>query len=406
MRLALAALACSLLPISATAAGDGAPVARKPTAPVVGGDDAKSGAWPDVAAILFPLSSGDEPLCTGTLVAPTVVLTAAHCYDPLDPPLPDNVLIGTASLARPGDGETIAIKRAYVYPSPDTTEDLAVLILARPSSRKPRQIATGWARVDLVNGAAVSLVGYGAVNANGDDYINELQEGHTTITDAGCSTSAGCNVGAQPDGELGAGGMGIDTCPGDSGGPLYLMTSYGPVLAGVTSRSYDDAQVPCSEGGIYVRPDKIIDWIEMMAGNVANVGAPQADTLVAVHGSGDDTRIRVNDPGSDSHSFEIMQPPAHGTAKVRSDGSVRVCTDPAAAAGDDQFTVMVTDTKHARRAMPLTVHVQIQDGPAAMTCDLDAFSEAGCCSAGGRSGGAIPVALGVLALIRRRRRHR
>src|SRR6185369_14964998 len=125
-------------------------------------------------------------------------------------------------------------------------------VLARASSRKPRPVVDGWARLNLVNGAAVELVGYGAINATGDHFIDELQEASSTITDVDCTTSAGCNPGAQPAGELGAGGMGIDTCPGDSGGPLYLMTRYGPVLAGVTSRSYDNPPVPCSGGGIYV----------------------------------------------------------------------------------------------------------------------------------------------------------
>jgi MYXO-CTERM domain-containing protein len=291
-----------------------------------------------------------------------------------------------------------------VYPNPDTTEDLAVLVLARPSSRTPRKIATGWARIEITSGAPVALVGFGAVNASGDHYVDELQEAHTTITDPDCSVSSGCNAGARPAGEIGAGGMGIDTCPGDSGGPLYLETSYGAVLAGVTSRSYDNAQVSCSEGGIYVRPDKVIDWIEMMAGDVANIGAPQADPIIAVHGDGDDVRIRVNDPASNTHRFEIATPPAHGTAKVRSDGAVRVCTDPTAAAGDDQLTVMITDTVHDHRAMPLTIHIQIQDGTPGKACDLDAFSEAGCCSTSGAPGGVIPVAIGVLALVRRRRR--
>jgi endonuclease G len=409
MRLATA-LACLLLPLSAVAdrGTEQAPaVARGTGAPVIGGSNAKPGAWPDVAAILFPLPGGDEPLCTGTLVAPNVVLTAAHCYDPQDPPLPDNVLIGTSSLARPGEGETIPIKRAYVYPDPETTEDLAVLVLARSSSRKPRPIATGWAQAELVNGAAVALVGFGAINASGDDYIDDLQEAHTTITDADCTTSPGCNAAAHPAGELGAGGMGIDTCPGDSGGPLYLLTSYGPVLAGLTSRSYDDATVPCSQGGIYVRPDKLIDWIESMAGNVSNIGAPQADPIVVMRGDGGDIRIRVNDPASDAHRFEIVAAPAHGTAKTRDDGAVRFCADPAAAAGTDQLTVMVTDTTHANRKMPVLVHIQIEDGTPAATCDLDGFSEAGgCCSTGGGAGGTIPVALGVLVLVRRRRRRR
>jgi hypothetical protein len=54
----------------------------------------------------------------------------------------------------------------------------------------------------------ISLVGFGAIDKNGAQYINELQEASSTITDFDCSQSSGCNAGAQPDGELGAGGMG------------------------------------------------------------------------------------------------------------------------------------------------------------------------------------------------------
>jgi secreted trypsin-like serine protease len=401
-------LACLLAPAvaaAATAAGDPpAPVAATTTAPVIGGDNAKAGRWPDVAAILFPGPSGDEPRCTGTLVAPAIVITAGHCYDPFDLPLPDNVLIGTSSLARPGDGETIAIKRGYVFPDAANTEDITVLVLARASSRTPRKIATGWARVDIANGAAISLVGFGAIDPAGDAYVEELQEASSTITDFDCSTSLGCNTAAQPAGELGAGGMGIDTCPGDSGGPLYLATSYGTFLAGVTSRSYDDARVACSEGGIYVRPDKVIDWIESKAGKVGRAPGPEFDPIVAVRGDGGDTRISVNDPKSDAHRFEITTPPAHGTAKVRGDGAVRVCTDPAAAPGDDAVTVTIIDTQHDGRALPITIPIQIQDGSPGAACDLDAFATGGCCDSGGASGGAIPLTIGVLALVLRRRR--
>src|ERR1051325_1779916 len=140
---------------------------------VIGGSDAKPGEWPHVAAGPFPDPAGAAALCTAPLAAPPVVLTAGHCHDPLDPPLPDNVLIGTSSLARPGDGETIAIKRAYVYPDPDTTEDLTVLVLARASSRKPRPVVDGWARLDLVNGAAVGLVGDGAIKPTGEHFIDQ-----------------------------------------------------------------------------------------------------------------------------------------------------------------------------------------------------------------------------------------
>jgi secreted trypsin-like serine protease len=403
MRVAPAVLSGLVIPALALADNPAAGPAAGP-AGVIGGRNAAAGKWPDVAAILYPTPEGDRVRCSGTLVAPTVVLTAGHCYNFRDPPLPDNVLVGVTSLARPGDGETIPIRDGFAFPDAATTEDIAVLILARPSRFAPRKIATGWARADIVNGAAVSLVGFGAVNKLGDRFVDELQEATSTITDFDCSQSSGCNADAQPAGELAAGGMGIDTCPGDSGGPLYLNTSYGAVLAGVTSRSFDDAMFPCSDGGIYGRPDKIIDWLETTAGVPVTRGPePEADAIVAVRGDGGDTKIDVNDPASNSHSFAITAPPAHGTAKVRSDGAVRVCVNPDASAGDDELTVTITDAKRPSRAIAVAIKVHIEDGSPGPPCDLDDFASGGCCDSRGRDGGVIPLAIGVALLIRRRR---
>jgi endonuclease G len=383
MRAVPVVLACSL----AAAGCDATVPVSSASAPVIGGSDAPPGRWPDVAAVMFPID-GEIPLCTGTLVAPTVVLTAGHCYDRRGVSvLPDSVLIGTSSLGRPDEGETIPIARGYVYPDSTTTEDLAVLILARPSTRPPRRIVDGWARVDLVNGAAISLVGFGAIDRSGMVYVNQLQEATTTITDVDCSESPGCRQAAQPAGELGAGGMGVDTCPGDSGGPLYLSTRYGAVLAGVTARSYDNARFLCSEGGVYVRPDKVLDWIEQVAGvPVARVGSPTAP-MVATEDSCGATRITVNDPASLSHAFRITTPPAHGRASVESDGTVRVCTDPGAPDDNHVVVTIIDDTSSVDRSLAVTIPI----------------AAAGCCDAGSHPGGAIPLAIGVLALVRRRR---
>lgn len=383
MRAVPVVVACSL---AATGCDGGVPDATE-TSSVVGGSPAPAGKWPDVAAVLFPID-GEVALCTGTLIAPTIVLTAGHCYNRGSLPLPDKVLIGTSSLSRPEEGETIPIDRGYVYPDAPFTEDLAVLVLSRPSSRPPRQIVDGWARADLINGAAISLVGFGAIDRTGMVYVDALQEATTAITDVDCSTSSGCNPGAQPAGELGAGGMGVDTCPGDSGGPLYLSTSYGPVLAGVTARSYDDAQYPCSEGGIYTRPDKVVDWIERTAGvPIARVAAPTAP-MVAMHDSCGGTQISVNDPASQSHRFKIKTQPAHGGANVAPDGTVWACNDPGAP-DDDRLVVTITDMEHTNRSLDVAIPVG---------------TAGGCCDAGGSPGGAMPLALGVIALVRWRRR--
>jgi endonuclease G len=386
------------------ALGAASAIASAGEAPVIGGGSAAAGKWPDVSAILFPSGGTDQQECTGTLIAPTVVITAGHCYVAAEG-LPDNVLIGTTSLDQPAAGETIAIASGHPFPNSQTSEDVTVLVLAKAAAEAPRKIATGWARLDIIDGASVELVGYGAIDKNGQTYIPQLQEAMTTITDAGCSTSPGCNTPAQPAGELGAGGMGIDTCPGDSGGPLYLLTDYGTFLAGVTSRSYDNATVACSEGGIYERPDKIVDWIEMVAGvKIARGPEPTADPIATTRGNAGDTMIEINDPKTTTHTLAISTPPAHGTAQVTADGALRVCPDPAVI-GADSVTVTITDAMDATRKLDLAIPITVTDGTAG-TCSFDGLDSGGgggCCDAGRSPAGSLPLGLAILALLRRRR---
>ena len=378
---------------------------------VMGGSAATAGKWPDVAAVMFNGSQG----CTGTLIAPTVALTAGHCNDTSL----RSVLVGTTSLARPAEGEMLMVKQRFEYPQSQSTYDITVLTLMTASTKTPRPIATGWARFDIKNGAPVAIVGYGAIDRNASTYIDELQEATTTITDFDCTQKPGCVASIAPAAELGAGGMGIDTCPGDSGGPLYTVTEYGSFLAGVTSRAYDDATYPCTDGGIYVRPDKIIDWIEMVAGvPVAKGPTPTAPALTIVKGNGAETQITHNDPKSQQHTYAIKTVPAHGMATVRADGLVKVCAA-ADFVGADSVTVTVTDTVDPTRALDVKIPITIEDGVPAASCDPNETTPppgedpppddteepgGGCCDTRGRaSGSSLLLALCVLGILRRRR---
>lgn len=365
---------------------------------VIGGENATAGDWPDVAAVLF---NGQQE-CTGVLIAPTVALTAGHCNDPSL----TSILIGTTSLARATEGETISVARRIEYPSSQETEDLTVLVLARASKFKPRPIATGWASADIRNGARVAIVGYGAIDPDAKVYINDLQQAETAITDADCLEKPGCHASVAPGGELGAGGMGVDTCPGDSGGPLYLPTAYGTFVAGITSRSYANALYSCSEGGIYARPGKVAAWIEQSAGvSVARGPEPLFGTLSAVRGYGAETSIAANDPKTKYHSFKIAAQPAHGAARVRGDGRVRVCIDPAAEPGTDAVTVTIADKGDAGRKLDVEIPIFIEGGDPGVDCSVDDFEDGGgCCDSGRSARGSLPLGLGVLAVLRRRRR--
>ena len=364
---------------------------------ILGGSDVPTGKWQDAAAI----RTNNNWYCTGTLIAPNVVLTAGHCAEDL----PNNVLVGTSSLQRPTEGEVIPVKQRIEYPSSQSRADLLVLVLERDSKFEPRPIATGWARAEILNGAEVQIVGFGAIDRDGNDYTPTLKEATTTITDFDCATSSGCRTSIKPAGELGAGGMGIDTCGGDSGGPLYLSTSFGTFLAGATSRGYSNNQYYCSEGGIYVRPDKFVEWIEQSAGvRVLHAPEPTADPITAVRGHAGETQISHNDPKSKDHSYAIAVQPVAGTAAVSSGGRVRVCTKNDIV-GPDSVVVTVTDKKDTKRTADIKIAITSEDGDPGENCDPNDFGDGGgCCDSGRSAGGAMPLSLGVLAVLLRRRR--
>ena len=221
--------------------------------PVVGGHAAQPGEWPEVALVVAP-----NALCSGTLVAPDVVLTAGHCIEAH----PFEVIVGTTDYSKPG-GEKIPVASAIAYPDWQHQYDVGVLLLAHPSTARPRAIAATCTADDHVkNGALVRVVGFGLTTAAGTGSNSLLEEATLPITDATCTRDAACNPAIAPGGELAAGGRGTDSCFGDSGGPLYVDVLRNAPLLGVVSRGEANAGQPCAGGGVYVRADKIAHWIE------------------------------------------------------------------------------------------------------------------------------------------------
>ncbi len=368
---------------------------------VIGGQNAPAGKYPDMAGIVF--GSGDRAAveCTGVLVAPTVVLTAGHCNDPTL----SAVIIGSHDLSIANAGQKIAVAKRLEYPNSQGSYDVTALVLAAPATNAPRAIASGWAKFEIFDGAKAIFAGYGALDKNSTTYVPQLQEATSTITDGACTHSAGCVAAAKPAGELGAGGMGIDTCPGDSGGPLYIDTPFGMFVAGLTSRAYDNAMFDCSEGGLYVRPDKIIDWIEEVTQvNVSRGPAPTAEAINIAGGEGGETRVVINDPKSTNHTFEVTQEPTRSRYAISPDGRIRVCAD-GAGAGTDALKINVVDADHIERSLPVTIKINVAAGTAATDCSLEFDASSGCgCQSDGNTGLGLLASVGVLGLLGRRRR--
>lgn len=172
--------------------------------------------------------------CTGVLIAPTVVLTAAHCGNP----------------AYIEAHDTIRSNINYV-PHPDynpngNINDLALLFLdGTIPNMEPAVI--GWPAY----GEAL-IQGYGQ-DENGIYGI--LREGETNI------------VAFFDNHKLGTDNTGADTCYGDSGGPAYQRG----LLVGITSTGYPNTS-GCGEGGLYVIPALYQEWITSEVAEVRFTG--------------------------------------------------------------------------------------------------------------------------------------
>jgi secreted trypsin-like serine protease len=253
-----AATACASLALTAS-----------PSLAVVGGQDAAPGEFPSVAEITF----GSSFLCTGTLIAPTWVLTAGHCGSmtgaavgtPASWPAPlIDVRIGSN---KSGQGQKAPVSRAIVEPDYLATSghDITLLQLASPSTFAPTKVA-GSSEGSLWSPSTLeTIAGWGTTSENGDT-PDTLQDAQVPIT-----TDATC-AGAYSDFDAttmvcaGFPQGGVDTCQGDSGGPLFGRTAAGDLKV-VGATSFGEGCARAGKPGVYARvSDSVLrEWIRSVA---------------------------------------------------------------------------------------------------------------------------------------------
>ena len=235
---------------------------KAPSAKIVGGQEADPNEWP------WQISVQKDGLhsCGGVVFSADFVLTAAHCVNTADMGTLTVVAAEHDLTEESGDEQVVAVSEIIVNPDfdgHDYVNDIAILRLASPldiDEYLVNSICIPSQGEDFTDMTAM-ITGWGNT-AEGGEGSNVLMEAQVnTLTDSVCR-----NLGYNPDfiydQHICAGYQegGVDSCRGDSGGPLAVMKDDGRwYLAGITSWGTGCArpQYP----GVYTEMSWFVDWV-------------------------------------------------------------------------------------------------------------------------------------------------
>lgn len=229
---------------------------------------------PTVVALLARRTSCDgsppELRCSGTVIGEHWVLTAAHCV----------AGVGRGDLevffgqvpGQPG-GSYRGVGATFAHPAYDRQfddNDIALVWLNEPAPVTGRSLVDFRADESWL-GRTAQVVGFGGTGVAGSELATK-RDGSVTLTDLGEHT---LSYGAAPS----------MTCPGDSGGPVFVQVDGTQTLVGVTTSG--DAQ--CKTLGVATRIDQhLASFIEPTLASVPIQGMPAMPEALCSAGCNDD----------------------------------------------------------------------------------------------------------------------
>jgi secreted trypsin-like serine protease len=253
-------------------------------ASIVGGRAASIAEFPSLAYIEARVGNGGFA-CTGTVVAPRIILTAAHCIESQESgaftaPSAYAVATGTTTPREAEATNVFRVVETHIFPGFDPGNlrgDAGILVLDRPTAAPPLAMAGAADAALYAGGAPVQLAGWGLTRSNARKGPGSLRAtGMTVQAPALCkrktrsyyppfSAAAQLCTLATP---TKSGG-----CFGDSGGPAIAQRADGVLIhLGIISSGgpFCSTKLP----NILTRTDLVSTWVAEWAAAI-ETGAPR-----------------------------------------------------------------------------------------------------------------------------------
>ena len=165
---------------------------------IVGGEAAAVGAWPWIVALQAFIESDYYTFCGGSLVAPSWVLTAAHCVVNAT----SDQIVATVGVHRlgSGQGQRRTVDRIVVHPrygfdfAHDFAHDLALLHLEEPVEAELAALLTADSLALAAPDTLATVIGWGALSEDSEEGLlsYDLQQVELpVVSEEDCTNSMG-----------------------------------------------------------------------------------------------------------------------------------------------------------------------------------------------------------------------